>query len=185
MTTTQEKYYQVPIVNSDEWFSTETLEGEEWKDIEGYNGNYKISSYGRVLSKGRKIESDKRSSFDIQEKILKCHYYNSYVKVKLNDKLISVHRLVAKAFIDNPENKSEVDHINTIKDDNRISNLRWVTSTENSNNPLSIEHFNESKNELQKDKICIIDGDGKVAYSSNDAKDILDKLSKKGTLYLS
>jgi hypothetical protein len=116
---------------------------------------------------------------------LKCHYYNSYVKVKLNDKLISVHRLVAKAFIDNPENKSEVDHINTIKDDNRISNLRWVTSTENSNNPLSIEHFNESKNELQKDKICIIDGDGKVAYSSNDAKDILDKLSKKGTLYLS
>ena len=51
-----------------------------------------------------------------------------------------MHRLVAKTFIPNPENKEQVDHINTIKDDNRAKNLRWVTGEENMNNPLTKEN---------------------------------------------
>ena len=79
----------------------------------------------------------------IQERIIKkgkllklVKDKSGYIKVNITDKNhkgknIGVHRLVAKAFIPNTENKSEVDHINTIRSDNRAENLRWVTPFEN------------------------------------------------------
>lgn len=52
-----------------------------------------------------------------------------------------IHRLVAKAFIPNPDNKPQIDHINTIRTDNRVCNLRWVTASENHYNPISLKRF--------------------------------------------
>lgn len=57
-----------------------------------------------------------------------------YFAIKTNGKIFKVHRLIAKAFIPNPENKPEVDHINRLKTDNRVENLRWATHTENMRN---------------------------------------------------
>ena len=60
-------------------------------------------------------------------------------------KSITVHRLVAENFIPNPQNKPCIDHINTLKNDNRSCNLRWVTIQENVLNPITYERINKAK----------------------------------------
>ena len=103
---------------------------EIWKDIEGYEGLYQISNLGRI-----------KSSYNGKEKILKPFDNHGYFRIQLYKngvrKKETIHRLVAKAFIPNPENKPYIDHINTIRTDNRVENLRWVTHEENNNNPLT------------------------------------------------
>ena len=107
---------------------------EVWKQIEGYD-NYMVSNQGRVKS----LKNGK-------EKVLKCcKYKDEYLSINLckngKQKIHKIHRLVAEAFIPNPDNKPCIDHINTDKNDNRVDNLRWVTHKENSNNPLTINKW--------------------------------------------
>lgn len=100
---------------------------ETWKKLNGYDG-YWISSIGRIKSpKGNIIKGSK----------IKSGYI--VVSLKKDGKFISkkLARLVAITFIPNPENKPCVDHINTIKTDNRVENLRWVTYKENMRNELT------------------------------------------------
>ena len=96
----------------------------EWRVIDGYDGRYEISNFGEIKSKwgkGRILKSYPNKDG------YKC------VNLHLNDKrgFYTVHRLVGNYFIPNPENKPQIDHINRIKDDNRVINLRWVTQNEN------------------------------------------------------
>ena len=107
---------------------------EIWRDVIGYEGLYQISSLGRVKSLSKKSKPGK-GNYSRPEIIMKLrHTTDGYMHVLLykngKGKRCRVHRLVAKAFIQNPGNKPTVNHINHIRDDNRVDNLEWATARE-------------------------------------------------------
>lgn len=99
------------------------MEQEIWKDVEGFNG-YQISNLGRVKSYYNNTTIIRKTSVVCGYK----HLMLSKNKKKYN---FYIHKLVANAFIPNPENKPEVNHIDGNKLNNNISNLEWVTRKEN------------------------------------------------------
>jgi hypothetical protein len=131
---------------------------EIWKDIKGYEGLYKISSLGRVYShvtyRYLKYGINKKTGYPAV-----CLFKNGKYATK------KLHRLIAEAFIPNPLNLKEVDHIDRNKKNFNINNLRWVTHSQNMLNSNAGKWFKkgEPRPETGKPVMCIETG---IIYES-------------------
>lgn len=121
---------------------------EIWKDIQGFDGLYQVSNLGRIKSSIR--------SRILEGSLNKEGYRRITLRSSGTGRPYYVHRLVAETFLPNPDNLPQVDHINTIRDDNRIENLRWVTPSKNNNNKLTRKRNKKAQIELTAFKRLII-----------------------------
>jgi len=109
---------------------------EEWKDIKGFEGLYQVSNLGRVLSLPKTFKGGGNGGVKSHNGIIlkqtKATLYPS-VNFSVNGvkTVVNVHRLVAEAFLPNPENKTTVNHIDGNKYNSNVSNLEWATQSEN------------------------------------------------------
>lgn len=138
---------------------TNSFEHEIWKEI-GIN-NYFVSNYGRIKNKKEEIRKLKPN-------------VHGYIKISINKKSYSVHRIVALAFIPNIENKEFVNHIDGNKTNNKLTNLEWATCLENNIHKINNNLSNTTKKVIQYDIntnklnefISIIDASRKLNLST-------------------
>lgn len=126
---------------------------EIWKDIKCFEGEYQISNFGnlRHFSKGewRLRKNTNKTGW----------YFNVILYGKSHKKSCKIHRLVAEAFIPNPENKPQVNHIDCNRQNNHIENLEWVTAKENmqhaiKNKPEFLKPMNNYNKFIRPNKIA-------------------------------
>ena len=137
-------------MTNEEFIQSIALPGEEWRDVPGFEDVCMASSEGRIISKGRQVLSA-YGSVKWKEPKLQIANPNKhgYLSVSVSRNGIAkpylAHRLIALAFIPNPDNKPDIDHIDTNRNNNAASNLRWCTKQENRLNPISYKRNNDSR----------------------------------------
>lgn len=153
---------------------------EEWKDIDGYEGYYQVSSFGRVRSLDRYVKDTRRNCFNFvkgrimsQSNADKEHYRQ--VGLSKDGKVTTclVHRLVAQAFIPNPNNLPQVNHKDENRENNNVDNLEWCTAEYNTNYGTRAlrQGISSGKTVYQYNKDGVLEN---TYYSSREAERILN-----------
>lgn len=115
---------------------------EEWRNIEGFEGLYQVSNYGNVRSLNYHNWGIVKNLTPIvdrygYERVCMCKNGKQFNRL--------IHRMVAVAFIDNPNTFPQINHINETKTDNRFDNLEWVTANKNANHGTRNQRMSQSK----------------------------------------
>ena len=127
------------------------IENEVWKDVKDYEGLYQVSDRGNVRSVERRDSIGRKVGGRIMKPIPNA---NGYIKVNLYKNGIRetkyIHRLVLEAFVENPSNFPEVNHLDEVKDNNELSNLEWCDARYNNNYGTRIERFVQARSKKVK-----------------------------------
>lgn len=170
-----EKKFQSRIAEMAQLEVADIDDGEEWRPISGYEGEYDVSNYGRVRSRGFIQEAVNGRRILMKPRLLtQQKTKDGYMRIEISkqgrQKKFAVHRLVANAFIPNPENKPQVNHIDSDRANNKAENLEWVTASENSIHGYKYGFFNPDPTKMiNARKKPVIRSDGKVFPSAVDA----------------
>lgn len=130
---------------------------EVWEKVVGYDGYYLVSNLGQVRSVDRLVNSKNHSKQlrigqMCKQRIDRCGYLRVGLRMRGTIKNLLVHRLVAEAFIPNPENRPQVNHKNGVKTDNCVKNLEWVTASENTKHKyIALGYKSNMKGKFGKD----------------------------------
>jgi hypothetical protein len=169
---------------------------EVWKDVVDYEGLYEVSNLGRIKSCDRFVKHPKGGRKFIRGKIKslskdKDGYLRVCVCKEGKEKGMSVHRLVCMSFIKNIENKSQVNHKNGLKYDNRLDNLEWSTNQENQihafrtglrkpkiNNEKSVNMFSKNTSEFVCSFISIAKASKHINCTTSDICNVLKNRQK-------
>lgn len=150
---------------------------EQWKPVKGFEGKYIVSNLGNVMSLPRTIlnrlgREYTVDGFTLSKRISDTGYENVYLG---NSASKSVHRLVAEAFVQNPNRFSEVNHIDGNKKNNCASNLEWVTHSENIKHALETGLIADCAKKATPDIVRAI----RAEYIPNDKKHSTTAIAKK------
>ena len=168
------QYKDLPKVNSQEWLTLNTFTGERWEQIPGFEGYYEISNYGRVKSIARYVEYSKGTTTCtlfvptkiLKQTISKKGYYRVSLLKKEEHKKIAVHIIVARTFLENPNDYPQINHKDENKKNNTVffksngeidhikSNLEWCTAKYNANYGTKNERISIKLKETYSKKKC-------------------------------
>lgn len=130
------RFEELPTVNSKEWLNLKDFKGEEWRDVSGFEGVYKVSNYGRIKTLRRPYRG--LHGGYVRERIVKFGInvrggYCTFTETDSNgcEKTVRVHRVVAAAFIPNPNNYPQINHKDENVKNNCVYNLEWCTNLYN------------------------------------------------------
>lgn len=178
-----------------EFIKSVSLDGEEWRDVVGFEDFYMVSSLGRIMRKfTSRPRIDGRNTAVTYPKILtptvqrnrKQNYY--YVTLSVSNKRyrMLVHRIVAMAFIQNPLNRPEIDHIDGNGLNNAASNLRWCSRSENNMNPIARKRQSESHTGKQQPQLWMpvvcISKNGMVTYYKSMSEAVMNGFQRSAII---